>query len=239
MNVSNKLEFDNNNNNHDINKKKDFGSLIVVEGIDGSGKSTQIHLLDSWLRTKGFNVFFTEWNSSAYVKEITSKGKKKALLTPTTFSLLHATDFADRYERNIYPLLRAGYIVLADRYIYTALARDIVRGCSKRWVENIYEYAVRPDIVFYYRVPIEIAVNRIISGRPKLKYYEAGMDLHLSKDEYESYRLFQEKIINEYESMVRSENFILIDGTLDIEEQQDIARKQVLNILTSKRITSV
>lgn len=239
MNVSNKLEFDNSNNNRDINKKKDFGSLIVVEGIDGSGKSTQIHLLDRWLRTKGFNVFFTEWNSSAYVKEITSKGKKKALLTPTTFSLLHATDFADRYERNIYPLLRAGYIVLADRYIYTALARDIVRGCSKKWVENIYEYAVKPDTVFYYRVPIEIAVNRIISGRPKLKYYEAGMDLKLSKDEYESYRLFQEKIINEYESMVRSENFTVIDGTLDIEEQQDIARKQVLNILTSKRITAV
>ena len=240
MNVSNKLEFDNriNNNKQDDNKRKDFGSLIVVEGIDGSGKSTQIHLLDRWLRTKGYNVFFTEWNSSAHVKEITSKGKKKALLTPTTFSLLHATDFADRYERNIYPLLRAGYIVLADRYIYTALARDIVRGCSKRWVENIYGYAVRPDIVFYYRVPIEIAVNRIISGRPKLKYYEAGMDLKLSKDEYESYRLFQEKIVNEYESMVRPENFTVIDGTLDIEEQQDIARKQVLNILISKGMIS-
>src|ERR671919_2566785 len=128
------------------------GKLIVVEGIDGSGKSTQIHLLEKWLRFRRLSVFMTEWNSSETVKEITSKGKKKGRLTPTTFSLLHATDFADRYERNIYPLLRAGYIVLADRYIYTALARDIVRGCSKRWVENIYKYAVRPDIVFYYRV---------------------------------------------------------------------------------------
>src|ERR687890_2543529 len=178
------------------------GKLIVVEGIDGSGKSTQLRLVEKWLKFKLLPVFLTEWNSSETVKEITSKGKKKGTLTPTTFSLLHATDFADRYERNIYPLLRAGYIVLADRYIYTALARDIVRGCSKRWVENIYGYAVRPDIAFYYRVPIEIAVNRIISGRPKLKYYEAGLDLKLSKDEYESYRLFQEKIINEYESMV-------------------------------------
>ena len=87
---------------------KDIGTLIVVEGIHRSGKSTQIHLLDKWLRSKGYSVFFTEWNSSASVKEITSKGKKKAMLTPTTFSLLHATDFADRYERNIYPLLRAG-----------------------------------------------------------------------------------------------------------------------------------
>src|SRR6478736_890603 len=235
MVISNKKELDGNN---DINKRKGFGSLIVVEGIDGSGKSTQIHLLNRWLRTQGYNVFFTEWNSSDYVKEVTSKGKKKALLTPTTFSLLHATDFADRYERNIYPLLRAGYVVLADRYIYTALARDIVRGCGKKWVENIYEYAIRPDIVFYYRVPIEIAVNRIISGRPKLKYYEAGMDLKISKDEYESYRIFQEKIVNEYESMVRPENFKVIDGTLDIEEQQDIARKQVLNVLISKGIIS-
>ncbi|NDB52072.1 MAG: hypothetical protein EB161_08015, partial [Nitrosopumilaceae archaeon] len=100
------------------------GKLIVVEGIDGSGKSTQIHLLEKWLRYNGHHVFLTEWNSSEIVKEITSKGKKKAKLTPTTFSLLHATDFADRYERNIFPLLRAGYFVLADRYIYTAYARD-------------------------------------------------------------------------------------------------------------------
>ncbi len=216
--------------------KNDFGILIVVEGIDGSGKSTQIHLLDKWLRSKGYNVFFTEWNSSESVKEITSKGKKKARLTPTTFSLLHATDFADRYERNIYPLLRAGYIVLADRYIYTALARDIVRGCDKRWVEKIYGYAVKPDLAFYFRVPIEIAVNRIISGRPKLKYYEAGMDLKLSKDEYESYRIFQGKIVDEYESMVEHENFTVIDGTLDIEKQQIVVRKNVLNLLKTKNI---
>ena len=231
MVISNKKELDGNN---DINKRKGFGSLIVVEGIDGSGKSTQIHLLNRWLRTQGYNVFFTEWNSSDYVKEVTSKGKKKALLTPTTFSLLHATDFADRYERNIYPLLRAGYVVLADRYIYTALARDIVRGCGKKWVENIYEYAIRPDIIFYYRVPIEIAVNRIISGRPKLKYYEAGMDLKLSKDEYESYRIFQGRIVDEYESMVDDENFIVIDGTLDIEKQQNNVRRHVLRTLKLK-----
>ena len=223
-------------NKNKNNSKKDFGTLIVVEGIDGSGKSTQIHLLDRWLRSEGYNVFFTEWNSSTSVKEITSKGKKKALLTPTTFSLLHATDFADRYERNIYPLLRAGYIVLADRYIYTALARDIVRGCNKKWVENIYDYAIKPDIVFYYKVPIDIAVNRIISGRPKLKYYEAGMDLKLSKDEYESYRMFQSKIIEEYESMINPEKFTVMDGTMNIEEQQDIARNHVMKLFRSKRI---
>ncbi len=215
--------------------RKDCGILIVVEGVDGSGKSTQIHLLDKWLRSKGYNVFFTEWNSSSLVKEITSKGKKKALLTPTTFSLLHATDFADRYEKNIYPLLRAGYIVLADRYIYTALARDIVRGCDRKWVENIYDYAIKPDIAFYFQIPIETAVDRIISGRPKLKHYEAGMDLKISKDEYESYRIFQGRIVDEYESMKNSKNFTVIDATMDIEEQQVQVRKHVLELLHSKK----
>jgi dTMP kinase len=217
--------------NKSIKKKNEVGILIVVEGIDGSGKSTQIHLVDRWLRSKGYDVFFTEWNSSETVREITSKGKKKARLTPMTFSLLHSTDFADRYEKNIYPLLRAGYIVLADRYIYTALARDTVRGCDKSWVKNMYKYARKPDLTFYFRVPIETAVNRIISGRPKLKHYEAGMDLGLSKDEYESYRIFQGRIVDEYESMVNDDNFVVIDGTLEIEKQQDMVRKNVIKVL--------
>jgi dTMP kinase len=207
------------------------GRLIVVEGIDGSGKSTQLHLLDKWLRHLGLMVFNTEWNSSEVVKEITSKGKKKALLTPTTFSLLHATDFADRYERNVYPLLRAGYFVLADRYIYTAYARDTVRGCNPRWVRKIYSFATVPDITFYYHVPVEVAVRRILTGRPKLKYYEAGMDLNLSNDEYESYRIFQGRIIDEYKGMASNEGFHVMDGTLDIEMQQRLMRRQVLSLL--------
>ena len=210
---------------------KPKGRLIVVEGIDGSGKSTQLHLLDQWLRHLGVLVFNTEWNSSEVVKEITSKGKKKALLTPTTFSLLHATDFADRYERNIVPLLRAGYFVLADRYIYTAYARDTVRGCNPRWVRRVYSFAVRPDLAFYYHVPVEIAVKRILTGRPKLKYYEAGMDLNLSNDEYESYRIFQSRIIEEYKRMATTEAFRVMDGTLDIELQQVLMRRQILELL--------
>lgn len=210
------------------------GKLIVVEGIDGSGKSTQIRLLEKWLRYNGHHVFLTEWNSSALVKEITSKGKKKAKLTPTTFSLLHATDFADRYERNILPLLRAGYFVLADRYIYTAFARDATRGCSPDWVRKVYKFAIKPDITFYFRTPIDVGINRILGGRPQLKYYEAGMDLNLSKDPYDSYRIFQSRIIEQYESMVSSENFTIIDATLGIEEQQNIMRKKVLQLLPEK-----
>jgi dTMP kinase len=210
------------------------GKLIVVEGIDGSGKSTQLHLLDKWLRSLGLNVFFTEWNSSDIVKEITSKGKKKALLTPTTFSLLHATDFADRYERNIAPLLEAGYFVLADRYVYTAFARDVVRGCSPSWVRKVYSFAVVPDITFYFRVPPDIAMDRILEGRPKLKYYEAGMDLNLSNDEYTSYRIFQGRIVEQYESMAEKDGFAIIDGSLDIEEQQDRVRGRVSSLLPAK-----
>ncbi len=213
---------------------KEKGTLIVVEGIDGSGKSTQLHLLDKWLRSKGLLVFTTEWNSSDIVKEITSKGKKKALLTPTTFSLLHATDFADRYERNIAPLLEAGYIVLADRYAYTAYGRDVVRGCSPKWVRKVYDFAAKPQITFYFQVPIDVAISRIMVGRPKIKYYEAGMDLNLSNDPFESYRIFQSRIIEQYEQMIKRDNFTVIDATQDIEEQQLRVREKVMQVLSKK-----
>src|SRR5574340_49350 len=149
-------------------KNESRGKLIIVEGIDGSGKSTQIHLLEKWLAYKGISVFKSEWNSSEMVKEITSRGKKKGLLTPTTFSLLHATDFADRYERNILPLLRAGYFVLADRYVYTAFVRDIVRGCNPDWVRKVYDFAIYCKIVNLsdpvwiatsYDIPYKSSVN--------------------------------------------------------------------------------
>lgn len=212
------------------------GTLIVVEGIDGSGKSTQLHLLDKWLRSKGLLVFTTEWNSSDVVREITSKGKKKALLTPTTFSLLHATDFADRYERNIAPLLEAGYIVLSDRYAYTAFARDVVRGCSQRWVRKVYNFAVKPDITFYFQVPIDTAISRIMVGRPKIKYYEAGMDLNLSNDVLESYRIFQSRIIEQYEYMMGHDGFTVIDATQDIEDQQVRVRENTMQILPKQAL---
>ena len=210
------------------------GKLIVVEGIDGSGKSTQLRLLEKWLRYNQFEVFRTDWNSSEMVKSITSKGKKKANLTPTTFSLLHATDFADRFERNILPLLRAGYFVLADRYVYTAYARDVTRRCNPSWVRKVYDFAIKPDITFYFRVPLDISMDRILSGRPKLKYYEAGMDLNFSKDIYESFRIFQSKIIDQYEAMSKRENFSVIDATAGIKEQQKIMRERVRKLFPKK-----
>ena len=210
------------------------GRLIAVEGIDGSGKSTQVHLLEQWLKHGNLRVFKTDWNSSEVVKEITSKGKKKGTLTPTTFSLLHATDFADRYERNVLPLLHAGYWVLADRYVYTAYARDAVRGCHPAWIRRLCSFARKPDITFYFQVPVDIAVDRILSGRPKLKFYEAGMDLDLSNDIYESYRIFQTQITKRYDSMVRSDELTVIDGSLPIEEQQRIVRDRVRRLMPSE-----
>ena len=201
------------------------GKLIAVEGLDGSGKSTQIYLVKRWLELSGARVFFTEWNSSSLVKPSTSKGKTSRLLTPTTFSLIHATDFADRYERQIYPLLRAGYIVLADRYVYTAFARDVVRGVDFDWVERLYSFAVQPDVTLYFRAPLEVSLGRILDGRPELKYHEAGMDMGWSADPYESFRIFQGRILDQYELLAPRHHFTVVDATRDIHDQQAEVRR--------------
>ncbi|MCZ2076349.1 MAG: thymidylate kinase [Bryobacteraceae bacterium] len=204
------------------------GKLIVVEGIDGSGKSTQISLLSQWLRSKGIAVAFSEWNSSPLVRETTRRGKKKEMFTPSTFSLIHATDFADRLERYIVPLMKAGAVVCADRYAYTAFGRDVVRGVSRSWVRNLYRFAVRPNVAFYFRVPLDVALGRILGGRDAIKYYEAGMDLGLSRDIEESFRIFQGRIIDEYEAMIPEMGFHVIDATGSIEDQQEQMRQIVI-----------
>src|SRR6201986_833012 len=170
------------------------GKLIIVEGIDGSGKSTQLQLAMRYLQAKGYQPFFTEWNSADLVKAVTKKGKKKMSLTPMTFSLLHATDFAPRLVHSILPPLKAGMIVLADRYVYTAFARDVVRGCDRDWVRRVYQFAPRPDRAFYFNVPIDVSISRVLSGRAKIKDYEAGMDLKLAAEPVESFRIFQSRI---------------------------------------------
>jgi dTMP kinase len=207
------------------------GRLIVVEGIDGSGKSTQISLLSHWLRSQGYAVSFSEWNSSPLVRQTTRRGKKKEMFTPTTFSLIHATDFANRNESYILPLVKAGAVVCADRYAFTAFARDVARGVSRRWVRNLYRFALRPDLSFYFRVPLDVAVQRILGGRDAIKYYEAGMDLGLSRDTVESFRIFQGRILDEYEAMIKEVGFRVIDATLSIEEQQRQMREIVTEVL--------
>lgn len=203
------------------------GKLIVVEGIDGSGKSTQLTLLHRWLVSQGHKVFFTEWNSSALVRRAMRRGKKKDLLTPTTFSLLHAVDFADRLNYKIVPPLKAGMIVLADRYAYTAFTRDVARGVHPEWVRGVYSFAPRPDLAFYFRVPIDVALDRLLGGRAKLKYHEAGMDVGLSRDPHESFRLFQGRVLELYETLVQQFGLKVIDAMGYIDSQQQIVRRMV------------
>jgi dTMP kinase len=210
------------------------GRLFVVEGTDGSGKSTQLSLLYQWLKSEGYSVFFSEWNSSPLVKDTNRRAKKRRLFTPTTFSLLHATDFADRTERDIVPPLKAGAIVLADRYIYTAFARDVARGCSRAWVREIYKFAVKPTAAFFFRAPLDVAVDRIASARPQLKFYEAGMDMDWADDEEESFKIFQGKILDEYDHMTSEFGLTVIDGTLAIRTQQRQMREIVSRHLREK-----
>ena len=211
------------------------GRLFVVEGIDGSGKSTQVMLLKQWLESEGYSVIFSSWNSSPLVKETTKKAKDKQMFTPTTFSLLHATDFADRIEREIIPPLQAGSVVLCDRYMYTAFARDAARGCQPGWLRDLYKFSVKPTIAFYFRVPLDVAIKRILGGRSQIKFYEAGMDLGLTSDIRESFKLFQGRILDEYEKMIPEFAFNVVDATLSIREQQQLVRGAVQKKLEDAR----
>ena len=203
------------------------GRLFVVEGIDGSGKTTQLDLLSKWLSASGHRVFVTEWTSSALVKAATKSGKKKNALTPMTFSLLHATDFADRLLYKIIPPLKAGMIVLADRYAYTAFARDVARGVDRQWVRDLYGFAVRPDLAVYFRVPIDVSLDRLLARRIKLKFYEAGMDMGWSNNPTESFRLFQSKVLDEYDSIVPEYGLTVIEASGSITHQQRALRRIV------------
>ncbi len=207
------------------------GKLIVVEGIDGSGKSTQLQLAQRWLASAGYQVFFTEWNSADLVRAVTKRGKKKMVLTPTTFSLVHATDFAHRLVHNIVPPLKAGMIVLADRYVFTAFGRDVARGCDPAWVRKVYSFAVRPDITFYFKVSPDVALDRIVSSRTQLKTYEAGMDLALATDPSESFRIFQGRILEEYRKVVDEYGLTVIDADGPIDAQQTLMRDTIAKVL--------
>lgn len=211
------------------------GVLICVEGIDGSGKSTQIELLDSWLKSKGADVILTQWNSSELISNTTKKAKKKNLLSGRTFSLLHAVDFADRLERTIKPALKAGFIVLADRYVYTAFARDVAREVDPRWVRNMYGFAIKPDLTFYFDVSPKDSLDRICSNRQP-KFYEAGMDMKLSNNPYKSYVIFQNRIVEQYKAMVDEFGLIKIDAMKSIREKQEFIRKKVVELLEERKI---
>ncbi len=219
--------------NHEVPSPKHGypGRLFVFEGLDGSGKSTQAALLAKWLAAQGYRVFQTEWNSSELVSNTIRRGKKKGLLTPTTFSLLHATDFADRFDRRILPPLRAGYVVVCDRYSFTAFVRDSARGCDPEWVRTIYSFAPPPDVAFYFRVPVRVTLQRKIASRLKINYYEAGMDMGLSDDLHDSYERFQGRLKREYDRIAVQDRMTVIDSTRPVEKIQAELRETVRPVL--------
>jgi len=194
------------------------GVLIAVEGLDGSGKSTQAHLLVEWLRSMGAPVHHTEWNSSPLVASSTKKAKKQKRLKPETFHLIHAADFADRYERQIQPLIEVGGIVVCDRYKFTALARDGSRGIDSDRIEKCYSFAREPDLTLYFKVSPDVSLSRINKGRSQLKYYEAGMDMNLSEDPFESYLLLQGRQREIYDGLTQSGRMVEIDADRTIPE---------------------
>jgi dTMP kinase len=203
------------------------GKLIIVEGIDGSGKSTQIDLLQKWLTSRNLVTVFTEWNSSPIVRRTTKRGKVEELLTPMSFSLIHTADFANRVHAQILPALRAGAIVLADRYVYTAFARDSARGVDRDWLRRIYSFAVQPSLALYFRTPLDVSIQRINSGREELGYYESGQDMGFSNDREESFRIFQGRLLDEYDAMTEEFGMTVIDATQPIAVQQQLVRQYV------------
>ena len=211
------------------------GTLVCVEGIDGSGKSTQLTLLRDWLKDIGKDVIFTEWNSSDLISQTTKLAKKKNMLSPRTFSLLHAVDFADRLKQVIAPALKAGFIVLADRYAYTAFARDVARGVDPNWVRGVYDFAIKPDLAVYFDIDPKTSLERICSNRAP-KFYEAGMDLKISNDPYESYVIFQSRVIEEYKNMLGEFGIVKLDANDTIHKKQVEIRKMLKKIIQDKGV---
>ena len=206
------------------------GLLIVIEGTDGSGKSTQISRLKRWIEDQSYGAMVSEWKTSKFIADAINDAKDRNLLNATTFSLLYAADFADRLEQVIIPALKAGFVVILDRYVYTAYARDVVRGHNIEWLKNLYDYAPEPDMVFYLDVPVEILLKRII-GTTGLDYWESGRDIGLSSDFYKSFQIYQGKCLDEYQKMIKEYGFISIDGTLSEKEIHKKIISKVKNIL--------
>lgn len=210
------------------------GRLIAAEGLDGSGKSTQLQLLHFWLQAEGYEAFISEWSPSKLIKRALKSGKKQGHMDAMLMSILHAADFAEQHERDILPALQRGAIVLADRYIYTALARDLARGVDPSWGENLYRFATQPDLSIYFQISAEQSLERILNNHPRLKYYQAGMDLGISRDPVASFRAYQWRIIAEYEKIIESNDLLRCDATLPVKLQQQLLRNAVEGILPTE-----
>jgi dTMP kinase len=216
-----------------VNVEKLAGRLIVVEGADGSGRSTQISLLVEWLEGNGHSTVQVGLKRSSLVSEELDKAQEGNILSRTTLSLFYATDFADQLENIILPALRAGQMVLADRYIYTLMARDMVRGMDEVWLKNLYGMALVPDAVFYLNVAPEELVQRAFAKYSALDYWESGMDLGLARDLFDSFLKYQALMAQQFKRMQRTYNFHILNGHRSVEEINVELRKKTDAVLTS------
>ena len=212
------------------------GLLIVIEGTDGSGKSTQVNMLSQYIKDMSFGCTVSEWKTSRLISGVINEAKDRNMLNTTTYSLLYAADYADRLENEIIPALKAGFVVLMDRYIYTAYVRDSVRGHDIKWVKELYSFAPKPDLVFYLNVSPDILIRRLILKDGGLDYFESGRDIGLSTDTYNSFEIYQKRCLEEYKKLQKEYKFIELDGKEKPEDIHRVIKGEVHKIITSGEI---
>lgn len=206
------------------------GKLIALEGTDSVGRSTQVHLLREWLEIQGYGVVETGWTRSPLMQPTIDLAKASNTLNKLTFVLLYATDFADRLEKEIVPALKAGFVVLADRYIFSALARAAVRGIDRAWMRSLYGFAVAPHLVFYLKVDVDTLIRRVLESGG-MEYWESGMDLKVGDDIYDSFRSYQSKLLREYNALANEFGFRVLDARAPIDTIQEDLRRQIAEFL--------
>src|SRR2546426_4620150 len=207
------------------------GHLIVIGGPDGVGRSTQIELLRPWLELEGWAVSNTGWTRSPLLSETINEAKAGHELTVTTFSLLYAADFADRLEHQIIPALKAGFVVIADRYMYTAFARNAVMGADPAWTRQLFGVALVPDLVLYLEIDVEHLVPRVLAGKG-MDYWESGMHLALGTDIFESFDRYQRRLLEEYDRLADEFRFVRVDARRSVEEIQTDLRAHIARYLS-------
>jgi dTMP kinase len=210
------------------------GKLIAIEGPDGVGRSTHIESLQEWLEVQGYGVLTTGWTRSELMAKTIASAKQGNILDPWSYSLLYATDFADRLEHQIIPALRSGFAVLSDRYIYTAFARNVVRGCDRQWIRDVFGFALVPDLVCYLRIDVDTLALRVIESKG-MNYWESGMDMRMGSDLYDSFKKYQGLIIEEFDKIAEEFDFQIVDARRPPEEIQEALRARILPILKEGR----
>jgi dTMP kinase len=213
------------------------GALITIEGTDGVGRTTQMAMLRDWLEVQGMGVVETGWTRSRLIGRTITQAKEGRSLNRFTYSLLYAADFADRLEKEIIPALRSGFIVLADRYVYTAFARDVVRGTDKQWVRDLFGFAPIPHLVLYLKLDIAALIRRVIP-LGVIDYFESGMDMNLGDDPYDSFKKYQTLLIKEYNQMAKEFEFHTLNAKLSPDRLQQQVRTIVTEYFDARKFSS-